>query len=130
MIAPSTSARRTDRRTKTVLALMASLSTLLLGLIVLFLFKESWPLIAGAKDGAWLNLFGSQGWYPLEGRFGMAPMISASVAVTLGATTLALPFGLGCALFLQFYAPPAIVPIFRLLLSLLAGVPSVVFGLW
>jgi phosphate transport system permease protein len=113
-----------------MLKLLAFASLLLLALIVAFLVTESWPLFSEMGNGAWLTLLQSDGWYPLEGEFGMAPMIWASLAVTLGALALALPIGLACAIFLQFYAPAAVEPVFRLLLNLLAGLPSVVFGLW
>lgn len=131
---------RTDQRVSFVLRFLALMSALLLALIVAFLVLESWPLftetsVAGSNDNdisgdTLFRLFQSDGWYPLEGRFGMAPMIWASLAVTLGAITLALPVGLASAIFLQFYAHASLVPGFRLLLNLLAGVPSVVFGLW
>lgn len=121
---------RTDQRLSLVLGALAVASAVLLALIIGFLLIESWPLFTEMGEASWLTLFQSQGWYPLEGRFGMAPMIWASLAVTLGALTLALPVGLACALCLQFYAPAALAPGFRLLLNLLAGVPSVVFGLW
>ncbi|SFP83165.1 phosphate ABC transporter membrane protein 1, PhoT family [Nitrosomonas cryotolerans] len=122
---------RADRRLSALLVLLAGGVALLLALIMLLLLNESWPFIAkGWREGTWLGLFQNQGWYPLEGRFGMAPMIWASLAVTLGAIVLALPIGLAYAVFLQFYAPTATALGFRLLLNLLAGVPSVVFGLW
>lgn len=121
---------RTDQWFSLLLMCLASGSAVLLALIIAFLVVESWPLFTEAGDGAWLALFRSERWYPLEGQFGMAPMIWATLAVTLGALILALPVGLASALFLQFYAPAALVPGFRLLLNLLAGIPSVVFGLW
>lgn len=57
-------------------------------------------------------------------------MIWASLAITLGAMLLALPLGLASAVFVQFYAPPALAQGYRLILNLLAGIPSVVYGLW
>jgi len=116
-----------DRRLNWLLKGLALACALLLILVLLFLVKESWPAL---KEGGWLAFFHTQGWYPLEGRFGMTPMIWASLAMTLGAIFLALPIGLACAIFLQFYAPKPIAKGYRLLLNLLAGIPSVVFGLW
>ncbi len=120
-----------DRRLNALLLILASATALLLALIILFLLNESWPFFANHwRDGTWLQLFYGQSWYPLEGQFGMAPMILSSLAVTVGAVVLALPLGLGSAIFLQFYAPPRWAQGFRLLLNVLAGIPSVVFGLW
>lgn len=120
-----------DRKLGLLLSLLSAGAALLLMLIVLFLLNESWPFLASLwHEGHWLGLFENQGWYPLEGQFGMTPMILASIAVTLGAIVVALPLGLANAIYLEFYASPATARGFRLLLNLLAGIPSVVFGLW
>lgn len=127
----NTSGSRADRRLNALLLLLTSATALLLALIMLFLLNESWPfLVSWWRNGGWLDFDQPQGWYPLEGRFGMSPMILSSLAVTVGAITLALPLGLGSAIFLQFYAISPLARSFRLLLNLLAGIPSVVFGLW
>ncbi len=127
----NTSGGRADRRLNALLLLLTSGTALLLALIMLFLLNESWPfLVSWWRNGGWLDFYQPQGWYPLEGRFGMSPMILSSLAVTVGAVTLALPLGLGSAIFLQFYAISPLAQSFRLLLNLLAGIPSVVFGLW
>lgn len=127
----NTSSSRADRRLNALLLLLTSATALLLALIMLFLLNESWPfLVSWWRNGGWLDFDQPQGWYPLEGRFGMSPMILSSLAVTVGAITLALPLGLGSAIFLQFYAISPLARSFRLLLNLLSGIPSVVFGLW
>jgi phosphate transport system permease protein len=114
-----------------LLTAMAMTVAALLMLIVLFLLRESWPFIefvwqqhAGHAEGI------GAGWYPLEGQFDLTPMMLASLAVTLGAIVLALPLGLACAVFLEMYATRRLAAGFRTVLNLLAGVPSVVFGLW
>lgn len=122
---------RSDQNLRMVLVVLASSTALLLALIIAFLFGESWPLFAHIwNDGQWRDLLQNQGWYPLEGHFGMTPMILSSLTVTVGALAVALPLGLGSAIFLQFYATPVVAKGFGLLLNLLAGIPSVVFGLW
>lgn len=122
---------QTDRRLSTILTLLSAGAALLLMLIVLFLLNESWPFLTRMwHNGHWLDLVRNQGWYPLEGQFGMTPMILASIAVTLGAIAVALPLGLANAIYLECYASPTTARGFRLLLNLLAGIPSVVFGLW
>lgn len=121
----------TDCRLSAILTLLSAGAALLLMLIVLFLLNESWPFLARIwHDGHWLDLVKNQSWYPLEGQFGMTPMILASVAVTLGAIAIALPLGLANAIYLECYASAGTASGFRLLLNLLAGIPSVVFGLW
>ena len=47
-----------------------------------------------------------------------------------GAVLLASPIGIILAIFLQYYAPPKVAIIYRSLIELLAGIPSVVYGFW
>ncbi len=110
-----------------VLSVLSFLCAALLCLILWFLISESWTLIA---SGQWQRFFLDEGWYPLEGLYAMTPMIVASLALTLGAVLIALPIGLACAIYLEFYAHGLPKKVFRSLLNLLAGIPSVVFGLW
>ena len=50
--------------------------------------------------------------------------------VTLLATVIAIPLGVGSAIFRQFYAPAILGKFYDRLLELLAGIPSVIFGFW
>jgi phosphate transport system permease protein len=62
---------------------------------------------------------------------GVAPAIVGTLYLTLGAIAFALPLGLACAIYLCEYSPGSvIVNIIRLSINNLAGVPSVVFGLF
>ena len=118
---------RADQCWNVFLTILAAACAVLLILVLVFLINEAWPVL---QNGRWIVFFQDHGWYPLEGRFGMMPMVWASLAMTIGAVCLALPIGLASALFLQFYAPNPIAKVYRLILNLLAGIPSVVFGLW
>ena len=99
----------------------------LLLLIFLFLINESRLAVV---DGHWLRFFDSSGWFPSAGQFNLWPMLLATVLATLGALVLAVPMGLAAALFVSFFAPAPLASTFRRLLMLLAGIPSVVYGLW
>lgn len=116
-----------DRSLALLLRLLALASAVLLVLVSGFLLRESWPALAGSN---WRHFFGDDGWYPLEGHFGFMPMLWATLVAALGAIFLAAPLGIASAIFQQFYAPHAVVKTYRLLIGLLAGIPSVVFGLW
>jgi len=62
---------------------------------------------------------------------GIAPAIVGTLYLTLGAILLALPLGLACAIYLCEYSPKGfVVNIIRISINNLAGVPSVVFGLF
>lgn len=110
-----------------VLWLFASSAVALLALIFVFLLSESHLALAG---GHWLRFLSSPGWFPSAGQFNLWPMLIATVLATVGALVLAVPLGLASALFICFFAPPFLSVLFRRLIMLLAGIPSVVYGLW
>ena len=118
-----------------LLALLLRASAGLAGAIVLliavFLVRESLPAFAHVGLG---RLFGDASWHPnalaAEGTFNFQPMLWGTLIATLGALLLAAPLGVLSAVFLHFYAPPAMASIYRRLIELLAGIPSVVYGLW
>jgi phosphate transport system permease protein len=118
-----------DRTLNFSLLAVALFSASVLGLIVAFVAKETWPALSG--DGPGLLRFASDpSWHPLEGRFGMLPMLWATIASTVLAIIIAAPLGVGAAVFSRYVAPAAIARPFRAMLTLLAGIPSVVFGFW
>jgi phosphate transport system permease protein len=98
-----------------------------LALIIAFLFREAWPVVAEIGP---TRFFFDDGWYPTDGRFGLTPMLSASMLVAFGAIIVASPLGVASALFCRFYAPPLLGRAYRWIVVLLAGIPSVVLGLW
>ena len=116
-----------DRQIAPLLAFLTALSTAILLLMLGFLAVEAWPVLI---NGGWRAFLQDDAWYPLEGMFGLMPMLWASLALMFGAVLFAAPLGLACAIFLQFYAPKRIKSAYRLGLSLMAGIPSVIFGLW
>lgn len=93
-------------------------------LIFYFLLKEGLPTLA---EVSLPDLF-SVRWYPIEKYFGLLPLISGSIIVTLGATLIAVPFGIGTAVFISEIAPRWAREILKPLVELLGGLPSVVLG--
>jgi phosphate transport system permease protein len=129
-VRPALSASRgrdTDRLADGALGALAAGAVLLLALVFGFLVHEAAPVL---RHGDVSRFFESEGWFPLEQHFGILPMVWATLAVTLGAVLLAAPLGLGAAIYERFYASRTVARIFRSLVALLAGIPSVVFGLW
>ena len=122
-LSPSSS----DRLLFWTLRSLAGLAGSLLLLVVGFLLHESWP----ALDRIGLSrFFTDQDWFPSEDSYRMTAMIWGTLLATGGAVLLAGPLGIVSALFCQFYAPPRVSRGFRRMIELLAGIPSVVFGLW
>lgn len=74
-------------------------------------------------------LFGTR-WAPrfADASFGVVPLISATLWTTAIALLVAVPFGLGAAIFLAEYAKPGLRKVLKPLLEILAGVPTVVYG--
>jgi phosphate ABC transporter permease protein PstC len=96
-----------------------------LAVITGFIFKEGVPIMA--KVGLGHFIF-SNDWYPLEGEFGILPMIAGSLAVTAGAMVIGVVFGLGCAVLLTEFSSRRVIGIVKPSIELLAGIPSVVYG--
>ena len=93
-------------------------------LIFFFLLREGVPALAEVKLGELL----STRWYPIENHFGILPLLTGSLIVTVGAMLVAIPFGIGTAVFLSEIAPRWLREILKPLVELLGGLPSVVLG--
>ena len=96
-------------------------------LIAVFLALESLPILREAGPA---RFFTDPAWRPTEGLYRLAPMLWGTLFAMAGAVLLATPIGLLSAVFCRFYAPPRVAEIYRRLIELLAGIPSVVYGLW
>ena len=97
-------------------------------LILIFLLVEGLPFFFEA-DG--VDFFTGDVWDPSspnEPRYGILPMILGTFLVTLGAILIAVPIGIGCAIYLSEIAHPKIREILKPIIEILAGIPSVVFG--
>jgi phosphate transport system permease protein len=112
---------------KQLFLLFSLISFFLLGLIVLFLFKEGLPIFNKVSVGDFL--FGKE-WYPTYDppSFGIWPLIVGSIAVTLCSSLIAVPLGILSAVYISEIAPPLTKEILKPVIELLAGLPSVVLG--
>ena len=93
-------------------------------MIFFFLLKEGLPTLAEVPLG---DLFTDR-WYPIESYYGILPLISGSILVTIGAAIIAVPFGIGVAIYLAEIAPRWVRDMLKPLVELLGGLPSVVLG--
>jgi phosphate transport system permease protein len=93
-------------------------------LIFIFLMKEGLPAFTEVPLS---DLF-SERWYPIEDYYGLLPLIGGSLIITLGATLIAVPFGIGGAIYISEIAPPWAREILKPLVEILGGFPSVVLG--
>lgn len=97
---------------------------LFVALILIFLLREGLPAFGQVPVADLL----STRWYPIEGFFGLWPLIGGTLLVTVGATLIAVPLGLGTAVFIAEIAPRWAREILKPLVEVLAGLPSVVLG--
>ncbi len=67
-------------------------------------------------------------WQPTVGKFGVLPLVSATLMTTFIAMLVSLPLGLGAAIYLSEYASPRARATLKPILEVLAGVPTVVYG--
>lgn len=110
---------------KFVFLLSACISVFAVILICYFLFSEGLPAIAEIGPGEFL---GGTLWKPLEGLFGIFPMIIGSIYVTAGAIAIGVPIGLLCAIFMARFCPERLYRFLKPAIDLLAGIPSIIYG--
>jgi phosphate transport system permease protein len=121
------SQRRFEALIEKILQLSAFLSVLttimILGVLVFeaasFFTKVS--IVEFLSETRWTPLFTPQ-------YFGILPLISGTILVTIIALLVAVPIGLGSSIYLAEYAPEQIRRIVKPILEILAGVPTVVYG--
>ena len=76
------------------------------------------------------KIFFSSAWEPAKGNFGFLPFILSSIFITFLAVCIAGPVCLLTALYLTQYARERLVRIMQPVIDILAGIPSVVYGVW
>ena len=97
---------------------------LFVALIFFFLIREGMPALIDVDASSLLN----PRWYPIEEYYGVLPLLTGSLMVTLGATLVAVPFGIGTAVYISEIAPRWMREVLKPLVELLGGLPSVVLG--
>lgn len=110
-----------------ILFLCAALSIAAVIMICLFVFIEGYPIIQ--KVGFFNFVFGQE-WSPSQGLYGILPMIAGTFTTTLGAHVLGVPLSIFTAIFLVEYAPKKVKKLINPAIELLAGIPSVIYGLF
>jgi len=97
--------------------------------IIYFVFREAAPLLFGGLDLA--QFFGSEEWYPdsvANKRYGALALIAGTASVTILAMAIAVPFGLGTAIYVSEFSTGRVKEVLKIVIELLAAIPSVVWG--
>lgn len=99
--------------------------------VAFVIVAELWRIGAPALQHTGVRQFVEKStWDPTRDIFGAAPYVYGTLVTSGVAIVLALPISVGLALFLTEMAPPAVRSIISFSIALLAGIPSVVYGLW
>ena len=107
-----------------LLRLSGAAAVLVLGGIVAVLVSQSTLFLLEHGSAFWRN-----DWQPGQGRYGMAAMMAGSVVVSVLALAIAGPLAVLLAAWLRYFAPWVRRPVLTLI-ELMAGIPSVIYGLW
>lgn len=125
--------RLLSERTITALITLCGFSAIIFVFgIFFFIFREGWPFLRDVFN--FQDFFLSQGWYPtsvtrpVEQRFGILSLLVGTGAVTLLAMVFAVPFGLGTAVFISEVCGKKTKEMLKIMVEMLAAVPSVVWG--
>lgn len=121
--------RLSERLIHMLVILVALTSLVALMGIVIVLLKEGIPIFKKVSISSFIL---GREWYPthVPPSFGALPLITASFLVTLGAMAVALPIGIASAIAISQLLPKAVRNLVKPVIELLAGVPSVVYGLF
>lgn len=110
-----------------ILRFLAAIAGAIALLIIGFLILESLPVL---NHVGITRFFTDSSWNPTAGLYNLFPMLLGTFLAMLGSVAIATPIGILSAVFCQFYAPPEMARLYRRLIELLAGIPSVVYGFW
>lgn len=118
-----------EKISERVFLFCALLSVISLVLIIGFVFyKGAHPFIA--EGFRFFDFIFGKDWVPSENKYGIFPMIVASIYATVGALIIGVPIGLFTAIFLAEIAPKHVARVISPAVQLLAGIPSVLYGVF
>lgn len=115
---------RKERLIRSGLLGTALVSVLVSALIVFSLVGEAWTFVSQVEAASlW-----SDGWFPRRGMYDVKTLVAGTLIVTFVAMLVAVPLGVGGAVYLSEYAKPGVRKVLKPVLEILAGIPSVVLG--
>ncbi len=97
--------------------------------IFIFIFREAWPIITRGFD--FHEFFTSPNWRPdsaIRPQYGILALLIGTGAVTVGSMVLAVPLGLGAAVYISEFCTGRVKETLKIVIELLAAIPSIVWG--
>jgi len=127
-LAPGGSSRRGDAIFRGLSRGSGIVVLIIMGAIGLFLLWKALPALR-VNSASFLT---TSEWFPDDSppKFGIAALAFGTVLSSIIAMLIAVPIGLGVALYTSHYAPRKFAPTLGYVVDLLAAVPSIIFGLW
>jgi phosphate transport system permease protein len=118
---------RSDRAFQALAAAAAGTALLIVSATAFFLV---WRSVDAFQSAGVVDFFTTSVWNPSEGEFGVKGLLIGTVLIAGVALIIAVPFGLGLALFVNEYAPARVKGVLVTSVDLLAALPSLIFGIW
>ncbi|MCX0402902.1 phosphate ABC transporter permease subunit PstC [Clostridium perfringens] len=115
--------------TEKIFLISASVAVISLLLIIGFVFYKGLRPFILEGYSFWDFIFGTQ-WIPSANKYGILPMIVASLGATIGALLIGVPVGILTSIFIAEIAPKKIAKVMSGAVELLAGIPSVLYGVF
>jgi phosphate transport system permease protein len=116
----------TDRGFRLLTECAAAAVLVILGGVILSLVLGSLPAIR--EFG--FSFLASQSWNPVTDKFGALAAVYGTIITSILAMIIAIPVGLGIAIFLTELCPPSLRRPIGIAIELLAGIPSIIYGIW
>lgn len=105
-------------------------SIIFVGAIFFFIFEEAWPIMPHLN---WGEFFFSHRWIPVpaegnEPTYGAMGIMYGTLAITVVSMFIAMPLGLGAAVYISEFAGPKLKETLKILIEFLAAIPSIIWG--
>jgi phosphate transport system permease protein len=124
----SSKRRGRETRMRILFRSAALLSVVISGLILFTLIRGAIEFLRLVPIGDLIDSAKTPGWFPRRERFDLPTVVIGSVIMGAIAMIVAVPFGLGTAIYLAEYASPRTRKLLKPIIEVLAGMPSVVVG--
>jgi phosphate transport system permease protein len=121
------SRQRQDRQASGMFTSFTVFPAIVLVVLLVALLIRAWPIL---QEIPLTKLLFGRTWKPSLGEFGFLPFITGSIWVTTVAMIFAIPVSLLTAIYLSEYARTFTRTVIKPIIDILAGIPSVVYGLW
>lgn len=114
----------------TLACVLAALLTLVVTVSIVFLLGRETVAFFERPEVTLISFFTGTRWAPTfaDAAFGVLPLVCGTLMITVGSALLAVPLGLGVAIYLTEYATPRVRGVLKPILEVLAGIPTVVYG--